>query len=166
EPEAHPLPFAAERLAALYGAFASLDRARRARGALELDLAEHRVVLDGDRRPIAVVPRARLDSHRLIEEFMILANVAAAEELEARRQACLYRVHDAPDPDKVESLRVFLEETDLPGLALAKGQAIKPELFNRVLRRAAGTGEAVLVNDLVLRCQAQAAYSPNNLGHF
>jgi ribonuclease R len=78
----------------------------------------------------------------------------------------MYRVHDAPDPDKVEALRVFLEETGLPGLALAKGQAIKPELFNRVLRRAAGSGEAVLVNDLVLRCQAQAAYSPNNIGHF
>jgi ribonuclease R len=133
---------------------------------LELDLSEDRVVLDAEKRPAAIVRAVRLDSHRLIEEFMILANVAAAEELEARRQLCMYRVHDAPDPDKVEALRVFLEETGLPGLALAKGQAIKPELFNRVLRRAAGSGEAVLVNDLVLRCQAQAAYSPNNIGHF
>src|SRR5215831_603770 len=97
---------------------------------------------------------------------MILANVAAAEDLEARRQPCMYRVHDAPDPDKVEALRVFLEEACIPGLALAKGHALKPELFNRVLRRAAGTAEAALVNDLVLRCQAQAAYSPNNIGHF
>src|SRR5215831_18786171 len=97
---------------------------------------------------------------------MILANVAAAEELEARRQPCMYRVHDAPEPEKVEALRVFLEETEIPGLALARGQAITPELFNRVLRRAAGTAEAALVNDLVLRCQAQAAYSPNNIGHF
>ena len=124
----------AERLAALYGAFAALDRARRARGALELDLAEHRVVLDGERRPIAVVPRARLDSHRLIEEFMILANVAAAEELEARQQACMYRVHDAPDPEKLAALRDFLDEIGIPGLALAKGQVIRPELFNRILR--------------------------------
>ena len=114
----------------------------------------------------AIVRAVRLDSHRLIEEFMILANVAAAEELEARRQACMYRVHDAPDPDKVEALRDFLDETGIPGLALAKGQVIRPELFNRVLRRAAGTAEAVLVNDLVLRCQAQAVYSPNNIGHF
>src|SRR5260370_412035 len=155
-----------ESIAALYGAYAALAEARAARGALELDLNEDRVVLDAEKRPSAIVRALRLDSHRLIREFIILANVAAAEELEARRQACMYRVHDAPDPDKVESLRVFLEETGLPGLALAKGQAIKPELFNRVLRRAAGTGEAVLVNDLVLRCQAQAAYSPNNIGHF
>ena len=97
---------------------------------------------------------------------MILANVAAAEELEARRQSCMYRVHDAPDPEKVEELRAFLDETGIPGLALAKGQALKPELFNRVLRRAAATPEAALVNELVLRCQAQAAYSPNNIGHF
>ena len=154
------------RLAALYGAYAVLAVARAARGALELDLSEDRIVLDAEGRPAAIERVNRLDSHRLIEEFMILANVAAAEELEARRQACMYRVHDAPDPEKVESLRVFLEETRIPGLALAKGQAIKPELFNRVLRRAAGTVEAPLVNDLVLRCQAQAAYSPDNIGHF
>jgi ribonuclease R len=157
---------APEPIAALYGAYAALAEARAARGALELDLSEDRVVFDAEKRPVGIVRAVRLDSHRLIEEFMILANVAAAEELEARRQPCMYRVHDAPDPDKVEALRVFLEETDLPGLALSKGQAIKPELFNRVLRRAADTGEAVLVNDLVLRCQAQAAYSPHNIGHF
>ncbi len=159
-------PLSAESLAALYGAFAALAEARAARGALELEIAEDRVVLDAEQRPTAVVRAVQLDSHRLIEEFMILANVAAAEELEARRQPCMYRVHDAPDPAKVESLRAFLEETNIPGLALAKGQAIKPELFNRVLRRAAGTPHAALVNDLVLRCQAQAAYSPHNIGHF
>ena len=109
-----------------YTAPLPLSTARRARGALELDLAEHRVVLDEDRRPIAVVPRARLDSHRLIEEFMILANVAAAEELEARQQACMYRVHDAPDPEKLAALRDFLDEIGIPGLALAKGQVIRP----------------------------------------
>src|SRR5438874_6397005 len=159
-------PLAKKHLAALYGAFAALDRARRARGALELDLAEHRVVLDGERRPIAVVPRARLASHRLIEEFMILANVAAAEQLEAARQPCLYRVHDAPDPEKLAALRDFLEELGLPGVALAKGQVLRPELFNRVLARARETPEAAIVNQLVLRSQAQAVYSPNNIGHF
>jgi ribonuclease R len=78
----------------------------------------------------------------------------------------MYRVHDAPDPEKVAALRDFLEETGIAGLALAKGQVLKPELFNRVLHRAAGTPDAALVNDLVLRCQAQAAYSPDNIGHF
>jgi ribonuclease R len=155
-----------EAVAALYGAFDALARARAARGALELDIREDRVVLDPDGRPVAVVPALRLDSHRLIEEFMILANVAAAEELEGRHQPCMYRIHDAPDPDKVGALCDFLDELRLPGLALAKGQAPRPELFNRLLRRAETTAVAPLVNDLVLRCQAQAAYSPNNIGHF
>jgi ribonuclease R len=159
-------PISGEALAALYGAFAALAEARASRDALELEIAEDRVVLDAEQRPTAVVRALQLDSHRLIEEFMILANVSAAEELEVNRQPCMYRVHDAPDPVKVESLRAFLDEANIAGLALARGQAIKPELFNRVLRRAAGTPEAALVNDLVLRCQAQAAYSPNNIGHF
>ncbi|MGC2414952.1 MAG: ribonuclease R [Stellaceae bacterium] len=161
-----PFPLAPERLAALYGAFAALEGLRRARGALMLDLTEHRVVLDGERRPIAVIPRHRLDSHRLIEEFMILANIAAAEELEARHQACLYRVHDQPDPEKLAALRDFLDEMGIPGLALAKGQVVRPELFNRVLARAATRPEAAMINELVLRAQAQAIYSPNNVGHF
>ena len=151
---------------ALYGAYAALARARAARGALELDIREDRVVLDAERRPVAVVPAVRLDSHRLIEEFMILANVAAAEELEARRQPCMYRVHDAPDPEKLVALRDFLDELGIPGLAFAKGQAPKPELFNRLLRRAEASPAAALVNELVLRCQAQAAYAPDNIGHF
>src|SRR5947207_3771711 len=160
------VPLTPERLDALYGAFAVLDRARRARGALELDLTEHRVVLDGERRPIAVVPRHRFDSHRLIEEFMILANVAAAEELESRHQPCMYRVHDAPAPEKLDALRDFLDELGVPGLALAKGQVIRPALFNHVLERARDTQEAPIVNELVLRSQAQAVYSPSNIGHF
>jgi ribonuclease R len=161
-----PSTLSPETMAALYGAFDALARARAARGAIELDIREDRVVLDADRRPVAVVPALRLDSHRLIEEFMILANVAAAEELEARRQPCMYRIHDAPDPAKVAALRDFLDELGIPGLAFTKGQAPRPELFNRVLRRAEATPEAALVNDLVLRCQAQAAYSPDNIGHF
>ena len=111
-------------------------------------------------------PAARLDSHRLIEEFMILANIAAAEELEARHQACMYRVHDQPDPEKLAALRDFLGELGIPGLALAKGQVVRPELFNRVLERAAAMPEAAMINELVLRAQAQAVYSPDNLGHF
>jgi ribonuclease R len=160
------LSIPAQRLDALYGAFAALDRARIARGALALDLVEYRVVLDARGVPIAVEPRQRLDSHKLIEEFMILANVAAAEELEARHRPSLYRVHDAPDPDRVEMLRQALADSGVPGLALAKGQVLRPELFNRVLARVAGRPEAPVVNDLVLRAQAQAVYSPDNIGHF
>jgi ribonuclease R len=150
----------------LYGACEALARARRERGALDLDLPEHRVRLDAEGRPIAIAPAVRLDSHRLIEEFMILANVAAAEEVEALRQPCMYRIHDTPAPDKLAALRDVLAELSLPGLAWAKGQAPKPELFNRILQRAAASPAAPLVNELVLRAQAQAAYSPSNIGHF
>jgi ribonuclease R len=160
------LPISRARLDALYGAFAALDRARIVRGALALDLVEYRVVLDAQNNPVAVEPRRRLDSHKLIEEFMILANVAAAEELEARHRPSLYRVHDAPAPDRLDTLRQALADIDVPGLGLAKGQVIRPELFNRVLAKVAGRPEAAVVNDLVLRAQAQAAYSPANIGHF
>jgi ribonuclease R len=160
------LPVVQERLDALYGAFAALDRARIARGALALDLIEYRVLLDQQNTPVAVEPRKRLDSHKLIEEFMILANVAAAEELEARHRPSLYRVHDEPDRDKLDTLRQALADIDVPGLTLAKGQVMRPELFNRVLERVAGRPEAQVVNDLVLRAQAQAVYSPDNIGHF
>ncbi len=160
------LPIPKTRLDALYGAFAALDRARAARGALALDLVEYRVVLDTKGLPVGIEPRRRLDSHRLIEEFMILANVAAAEELETRRRPSLYRVHDAPDRERLDALRLALADIDIPGLSLAKGQVIRPELFNRVLAKVAGRPEAALVNDLVLRAQAQAIYSPDNIGHF
>jgi ribonuclease R len=160
------LPAAPALVPDLYGAFAALARARRERGALDLDMPESRVLLDAEGRPVAVEPVRRLDSHRLIEEFMILANVAAAEELEALHEPALYRIHDAPAPDKLASLRDALAELSLPGLALAKGQAPKPELFNRVLRRVADNPAAPIVNELVLRAQAQAAYSPANIGHF
>jgi ribonuclease R len=165
-PKGNGVPLPQERLAALFGAFAALAEARANRGALELDLDEHRVVFDAEELPVAIARVVRLDSHRLIEEFMVLANVAAAEELEARRQSCMYRIHDSPQPEKLEELRTVLDEIGVPGLSLAKGQAPKPKLFNRILRRATTTPAAALVNELVLRCQAQAAYSVNNIGHF
>ncbi|HEV2301124.1 MAG TPA: ribonuclease R [Stellaceae bacterium] len=155
-----------ERVRPLYRAWAALDEARRRRGAIGLDLPEHRVLLDADGRPAAIEPVKRLDSHRLIEELMILANIAAAEELERLGRLCMYRVHDAPDPAKLAALGEFLDDLGLPGLALAKGQAPKPAIFNRILSRAAATPVAALVNELVLRAQAQALYSPANIGHF
>jgi len=156
-----------ERVAALFGAYTALAAARANRGTLELDIDEDRVVLDSEKQPVAIVRTRRLDSHRLIEEFMILANVAAAEELETRRQSCMYRIHDAPDPEKLEELRVILDEIGIPGFRLSRGQAPKPEMFNRILRRAAAApATAALVSELVLRCQAQAVYSTKNIGHF
>ncbi len=150
-------------IAPLYRAFDALLGARLKRGTLDLDIPERQVILDDAGKVAAIRPRQRWDSHRLIEEFMIAANVAAAEELEARRQPCLYRVHDAPDPVKIEALREFLETLDL---RLARGQVMRPVLFARLLEKAAGTPHAAMVNELVLRSQSQAVYSPRNIGHF
>ncbi|MBM3488820.1 MAG: ribonuclease R, partial [Alphaproteobacteria bacterium] len=147
----------------LYDAYTVLRRARDARGALDIDRPERRAIVDRDGRITAIVRRARHHSHRLIEEFMILANVAAAEALEARRQSVMYRVHDRPSPEKLEALRGFLATLDI---RLAKGQVIEPLLFKRILARVAGTPHADVVNEVVLRAQAQAVYAPENIGHF
>lgn len=150
-------------IAPLYGAWRALFRARTSRGVLELDLPERKVVLGDDGRVARVEPRPRYDSHRLIEDMMIQANVCAAESLEAARQPAMYRIHDLPAADKLEALREFL---DSMGLKLAKGQVIRPEHFNRILAKAQDTPQAHMVNEVVLRSQAQAAYSPGNIGHF
>jgi ribonuclease R len=147
----------------LYGAFEALLRAREARGTLDLDLPERRVILDPGRTVTAIQPRARLDSHRLIEEFMITANIAAARQLESVRQPCMYRVHDRPDPVKIEALRQIL---DTLGLRLARGQVIRPATLTGILNKVRNTPVAAMVNSLVLRAQSQAVYSPENIGHF
>ncbi len=149
-------------LAALYAAFRALLSARQARGTLDLDLPERKVVLD-EGRVVSVEPRPRLDSHRLIEEFMVLANVAAAEELEARHQPCMYRVHAPPTEEKLENLRTFLHGL---GISLPPGNALHPRDLDRILQKVAGTEQAPMVNEVVLRSQSQAAYSPDNIGHF
>jgi ribonuclease R len=150
----------------LYGAYRAFDRARQRRGTLDLDLPERRILLDPAGRVARIEPRDRLDSHKLIEELMIAANVAAATELERLKRPCMYRVHAAPDPAKLVALRTFLDGIGIHGLTLAKGQVVQPRHFNDILRRAAGTPYATLVNELVLRSQAQAAYNPENIGHF
>jgi ribonuclease R len=137
--------------------------AQQARGTLDLDLPERRVVLDRNGIVRSVAPRPRLDSHRLIEEFMVLANVAAAEELERLRQPAMYRVHAPPSEEKLASLRGFLHGL---GLSLPQADRVHPRDLDRVLRRAAGTPDAPLVNEIMLRSQSQAEYSPDNIGHF
>ena len=147
----------------LYMAWAALFKARNARGVLELDIPERKVEITPDGKVKGVVPRERFDSHRLIEDFMIQANVCAAEELERLRQPCMYRVHDLPSAEKLDSLRQFLGSLDL---SLAPGQVLRPSAFNQILAKVAGTPHEVLVNEVVLRSQAQAVYAPENLGHF
>jgi ribonuclease R len=147
----------------LYGAFQALLKAREARGTLELDLPERRVFIDKEGKIDRIEARARLDSHRLIEEFMIAANVAAAEALEKKRWPCMYRVHDQPEESRVEALREFLETLDL---RLAKGQVLRPKHFTQLLEQAKGSPYAEMISTLVLRSQAQAVYAPENLGHF
>ena len=150
-------------IAPLYGVLAALDRARSGRGAIDLDLPERLVTLGDDGHVESVAPRARLDSHRLIEELMICANVAAAETLEQRRMAAMYRIHDEPGLEKIAELSDFLAGF---GIKLAAGQRPRPGYFNRILAQVAGAPHAPAVNTAILRSQAKAEYSPDNIGHF
>ena len=147
----------------LWGAYASLVLARTERAPLDLDLPERKILLDESGRVRAVVTPPRLDAHRLIEEFMIAANVAAAETLEAKRAPLIYRVHDAPSKEKLASLGEFLATI---GLKLPKSGTLKPVHFNRILADTRATATAELVGEVVLRSQAQAEYSDDNFGHF
>ncbi|MCL5776963.1 ribonuclease R [Limibaculum sp. FT325] len=147
----------------LFAAYRAAAAARDRRQPLDLDLPERRIVLDEDGHVVSVDFRDRFDAHRLIEEFMILANVAAAETLESVRRPLLYRVHEEPNPEKLESLREMVEAV---GLTLAKGQVLKTAHFNRLLHAAAGTPHAEMVNMGVLRSQTQAYYAPENFVHF
>ena len=147
----------------LWAAYHVLLKGRNARQPLELDLPERKILLKPDGTVDRVVVPERLDAHKLIEEFMIQANVAAAETLENKRQALIYRVHDAPALAKQESLREFLATL---GISLARGAQMKPGQFNAILDRVRGADNEELVNEVVLRTQSQAIYSPENLGHF
>ncbi|MFN3447542.1 MAG: ribonuclease R [Roseococcus sp.] len=158
-----PEGLAPGHIACLYGAFRALLGARERRGTLDLDLPERRVLLDAKGRVTGVIPRARLDSHRLIEEFMVAANVCAAEELERLGQPCMYRVHAPPTDEKLRALREFLGTL---GLSLADAGAIRPSHFARLLEAVRERPEARMVHEAVLRSQSQAAYEPDNLGHF
>ncbi|WP_299166187.1 ribonuclease R [uncultured Tateyamaria sp.] len=147
----------------LYAAYAALVEARRKRQPLELDLPERQIVLDDDGTVRSVNFKDRLDAHRLIEEFMVLANVAAAETLIAKSQPLLFRVHEEPSPDKLDALR---ETAQAAGLNLAKGQVLKTAHLNRLLAQASETEDAELINISTLRSMTQAYYGPQNFGHF
>jgi ribonuclease R len=147
----------------LYDAYAVVKRARDERDPLDLDIPERKILLKPDGTVDRVVVPERLDAHKLIEEFMILANVAAAEMLEKKSLPLIYRVHDEPTLEKVHNLQEFLKTLDLP---FAKGGALRPALFNRVLAQVKGHDSEPLVNEVVLRSQAQAEYAAENYGHF
>ena len=147
----------------LYAAYALVKLARDERDPLDLDLPERKILLKPDGTVDRVIVPERLDAHRLIEEFMILANVAAAETLEKKGLPLIYRVHDEPTQEKVHNLQEFLKTLDLP---FAKSGALRPALFNRVLAQVEGQDYEPLVNEVVLRSQAQAEYSAENYGHF
>ena len=147
----------------LWDAYAVLKRGRDARQPLELELPERKIVLKEDGTVDRVLVPERLDAHKLIEEFMIQANVSAAETLEARKQPLIYRIHDAPSLAKQESLRDFLHTL---GLSLARGPQMRPAQFNGILQQVRGQDSEELVNEVVLRAQSQAEYSPANIGHF
>lgn len=147
----------------LFAAYRAAATARDARQPLELDLPERKIFLDEAGNVQQIGFRDRLDAHRAIEDFMILANVCAAETLEAKRAPVIYRVHEEPNPDKLEALR---ETVETLGLTLAKGQVLQTRHFNRLLAAARGTDAAETVSMSVLRTQTQAYYSPDNLGHF
>lgn len=140
-----------------------MKRAREDRGAIDLDTREARIIFGADKKIEAIETETRNDAHRIIEECMIAANVAAARFLERHRIPALYRVHDRPAPDKVAELREFLGEI---GVKLAGGAQPDAHHFGSLIKRTADRPDGELIQTILLRSLAQAAYSPRNIGHF
>ncbi|WP_174286124.1 ribonuclease R family protein [Sphingomonas bacterium] len=147
----------------LWSCWQALAKARAARAPLDLDLPERRVVLDEQGRLLSVAPRERLDAHRLIEDYMIAANVAAAKALEAKKAPVMYRIHEPPSREKLVALKDYLATFDV---AFALGQVVRPATFNHVLDRIGDADFRPQVMEQVLRTQTQAYYGPANHGHF
>ena len=162
-PDAKTAPLLADVINPLYTAYEALVAARQRRQPLDLDLPERRIELSDEGEVTSVAFKDRLDAHRLIEEFMVLANVAAAEELIAKRQPLLFRVHEEPSPEKLDALR---ETAAASGFTLAKGQVLHTSQLNRLLAQAEGTEFDELINMTTLRSMQQAYYNPENFGHF
>ena len=147
----------------LWACWALLKKARDKRAPLELDLPERRVVLDEEGRIMSVAPREQLDAHRLIEDFMIAANVAAAKALEAKKMPVMYRVHEPPAREKLVSLKDYLATYEI---AFALGQAVRPATFNHIIGQLGDADYRQQVMEQILRSQTQAYYTPQNAGHF
>ncbi|WP_172123406.1 MULTISPECIES: ribonuclease R [unclassified Devosia] len=147
----------------LWDAYETMAKARDQRGPLDLDLPERKIVLDEKGMVKDIRIPERLDAHRLIEEMMIAANVAAAETLQAKNMPLLFRVHDTPSTEKLAALRDFLGSLDI---AVKKSDAVRASDFNGILAQARKAGNAEQVSEMVLRSQAQAEYAPENYGHF
>jgi ribonuclease R len=152
-----------DQLRPLWGCWRALAKARDKREPLDLDLPERRVVLDEKGRIMSVAPRERLDAHRLIEDYMIAANVAAAKALEAKKAPVMYRIHEAPAREKLVALKDYLETW---GVKFALGQVIKPATFNHILGKIGDVDFRPQIMEQVLRSQTQAYYGPGNHGHF
>jgi ribonuclease R len=163
KPDKDRREIAKQSLAPLWSAYRALAEARDRRAPLDLDLPERRVVLGADGHVASIAFRERLESMRLIEEFMIQANVAAAETLEKAHMPLIYRIHEPPSQEKLHAFADYLRTI---GISFAKGQVIKPAVFNRILVAAKGGPHADVLNDVVLRTQAQAVYAAKNIGHF
>ncbi len=147
----------------LWDCWAALSRARDKRSPLDLDLPERRVVLDEQGRILSVAPRERLDAHRLIEDFMIAANVAAAKALERKKAPVMYRIHEPPSREKLTALKDYLKTFDM---SFALGQVIRPATFNHILGTLKEHEAREEIMTQVLRTQTQAYYGPQNAGHF
>jgi len=158
-----PAELVRSALQPLWGAWRTLLAARNKREPLELDIPERRVMLDEKGRITSIAPRDRLDAHRLVEDFMIAANVAAARALEAKKAPVMYRVHEAPSREKLVALKDYLATFDLE---FALGQVIKPGTFNRIIERLGDNSGREEIMEQLLRTQMQARYAPDRLGHF
>ncbi len=163
KPDDHTMPLLSSVIEPLYGAYEALMQARRKRGTLDLDLPEFRILLDEKRHPVDVGKTTRLDAHRLIEEFMIMANVAAAETLEAKAAPCMYRVHDKPDQVKLEGLGQLLKSLGVVRQGIMNA---KPKDLARLLEKTRDHPLSPLISSLLLRAQSQAVYTPHNIGHY
>ena len=163
QPDETTAPLLEGVLKSLYAAHHVVKIERSQRNPLDLDLPERKLILDADGKLVGVHWPERLEAHKLIEEFMILANVAAAETLEAAHSPLIYRAHDAPSQEKVGELSEFLSTL---GVKLAKSERMRPAHFNSILSRVKGEAAEALVNEVVLRAQAQAEYTHENYGHF
>lgn len=150
-------------LVPLWSCWHALAKARDKREPLDLDLPERRVMLDEMGRILSVAPRERLDAHRLIEDYMIAANVAAAKALEAKKAPVMYRVHEPPAREKLVALKDYLETW---GVKFALGQVIQPKTFNHILDKIGDVDFRPQIMEQVLRSQTQAYYAPGNHGHF